>query len=238
MIDPFANKLGAAVLLAPRDKRNLGALIEGPIRRHEPRADIVREGDAVRCVRIVMSGWACRYKQLPDGRRQIVALLLPGDVCDHDASLLDGMDHALGALNAVELREVNVTTYTALSRADDPIGLMLRQGAAAEVAIQREWTRSLGSRDARERLANLFCELWYRLDAVGLIEAGSYGLPLNQQDLADTLGLTAVHINRVLQTMRSDGLIALAQRRLTIPDLGALEAVAQFERSYLHLRSA
>lgn len=237
MIDPFAIKLAATARLASEDARVLQALAAGPIRRYEPRADIVLEGDDARCVRIIVSGWACRYKQLPDGRRQIVALLLPGDVCDHDTSLPDGMDHALGALDAVVLREVDPGAFAEMSSADGPIGLMLRQAMSAEVAIQREWTRNLGRRDARERLAHLFCELWHRLRAAGMVDSDGYDLPLSQPDLADALGLTAVHVNRVLRVLRSERLIVLTHRRLTIPSLDALEAVALFDGAYLHLRA-
>ncbi|MGN6101637.1 MAG: Crp/Fnr family transcriptional regulator [Devosia sp.] len=104
-----------------------------------------------------------------------------------------------------------------------------------KLAIQREWTLNVGRRDAFERLAHLFCELYFRLEAVGMTEGPSVQLPLTQTDLAEATGLSAVHINRTLQEMRSAGLVILRDHVLTIPDLPALQVAAMFNPAYLHL---
>lgn len=233
MIDPFATRLTRFAGAMPGGGLALERLRIERIRYYAPRTDIVCEGDPPWAVRVVLSGWACRYKSLPDGRRQIVTLLLPGDVCDgHDG--LEGMDHTIAALSRVTLGEINPATYTAAARSDDPTGRALRWMASVDLAIQREWTFTVGRRDARERLAHLFCELYHRLDAVGLVGAGGYALPLTQLDLADALGGTPVHVNRILQVLRRERLIVLDSRRLVIPDLGALEGVGLFDPAYLH----
>lgn len=233
MMDPFTTRLARFCSTMPDGGIALGRLRVGRIRHYASRTDIVRENDPPGAVRVVASGWACRYKQLPDGRRQMVALLLPGDVCDgHDQ--LKGMDHTISALTAVALGEIDQAAYTAAVRADDPTGRALRWMASVDLAIQREWTLTVGRRDAREGLAHLFCELYHRLDAVSLIEAGGYVMPLTQPDLADALGGTPVHVNRILQVLRRERLIVLQSRRLVVPDLGALEKVALFDPSYLH----
>lgn len=233
MIDPFATRLARFAGTMADGGLAMGQLRIGRTRHYAPRTDIVREGDPPRAVRVVVSGWACRYKHLPDGRRQIVALLLPGDVCDcHDG--FEGMDHTIAALSGVVLGEIDPAIYTATARSDDPTGRALRWMASVDLAIQREWTFNIGRRDAREGLAHLLCELYHRLDAVGLVEAGNYAMPLIQLDLADALGGTPVHVNRMLQVLRRERLIELRGRRLTIPDLRALERVALFDPTYLH----
>lgn len=110
----------------------------------------------------------------------------------------------------------------------------LEREALATAAIQREWTVSLGCRSGIERLAHLFCELRWRLGAVGLADRASCPLPLTQHDLAHTLGQTSVHINRTLQELRAQGLITLRSRRLTIHDPDRLAELAHFDPAYLH----
>lgn len=233
MIDPFATRLAWFAGMMPESGLALGRLRVGRIRHYAPRTDIICEGDPPRAVRVVVSGWACRYRYLSNGLRQIVALLLPGDVCDgHDG--FEGADHTITALSGVVLGEIDPAAYAAVARSDDPTGRALRWMASVDLAIQREWTLTVGRRDAREGLAHLFCELYHRLDAVGLVEAGGYAMPLTQSDLADALGGTPVHVNRILQVLRREHLIGLRSRRLAIPNLGALQGVALFDPAYLH----
>lgn len=233
MIDPLTTRLAWFARTMPGAGAVSGRLPVERVRHYAPRTDIVCEGDPPRAVRVVISGWVCRYKQLPDGRRQILALLLPGDVCDgHDG--LEGMDHTIGALSKVVLGEIDPAAYTAAVRSDDPIGWALRRMASVEVAIQREWTFNVARRDTREGLAHLFCELYHRLDVVGLVDAGGYDMPLTQLELADALGGTSVHVNRILRAMRGDGLVMLRKRRLMIPNLDALQKAALFDLAYLH----
>lgn len=234
MADPLIIRLARSVGASLDDRFAPHWLTNGRVWCYKPHTDIVREGDPPCTVRVVVSGWVCRYKQLPDGRRQIIALLLPGDVCDHYDGLNE-LDHALGALTEATLREIDPVAYTAAVQAMDSVGRTLQWAASVEVAIQREWTFNVGRRDKLEGLAHLFCELYHRLDAVGLVEDSGYHMPLTQLDLADALGATAVHINRVLKALRGAGLVVLSQRRLTIPDLAALEKVALFDPAYLHL---
>lgn len=232
-MDPFATRLARLAGTISDGGIASRRLTIGRIRHYAPRTDIAREGEPPRVVRVVVSGWACRYKLVPDGRRQILALLLPGDVCDgHDG--LGEMDHTIGALSAVVLGEVDPAAYTAAVWADDRIGQTLRRMVSIEAAIQREWTFNVARRDTREGLAHLFCELYHRLDAIGLVDGGGYAMPLTQIELADALGGTPVHVNRILQVLRRERLLVLTKRRLAIPDLRALEGVALFDPAYLH----
>lgn len=213
----------------------MDALSDGLIRAIAAKRDLIREGDQPQAMFLLASGWACRYKTLADGRRQIVAFLLPGDLCDLHNHVLGAMDHSIGALTPVQYLEVThdrvaevVTIYPRLGRA-------LWWQTLVGLAVQREWTLNNGQRSALERIGHLFCELYHRLKGVGLTQGSGYAFPLTQNDLAEATGLTPVHVNRTLQEMRAAGLIVLKDRVLDIPDLDALEDAVLFTPDYLHL---
>lgn len=199
------------------------------------RTDIIHEGDDPRAVNVILDGWACRYRQFANGRRQIVALLLPGDLCDPHVFLLDAMDHTIGAITPVLLGQITGARMQAMTARSPDLDLALHREALATAAMQREWTVSLGSRTGIERLAHLFCELHARLAAIGLTDGNTCPMPITQNDLGDAMGQTSVHINRTLQELRGLGLITLRSRRLTIHDPVALARLAHFDAAYLHL---
>ena len=204
--------------------------------RHVPaRRDVVREGDERKSVLFVLEGWGSRYKQLPDGRRQVVALMLPGDMCDADTGVAERMDHSIGAITAMTVGQVSFRSLIELRERHPPVSRAIARYERAKIAIQREWTTSLGQRSAIERLSHLFCEIFLRMDAIGSVDKDSCELPPTQTDLADACGLTSVHVNRTLQEMRREGLVDHSKRRLVIPDLPALMRRGSFEPSYLHL---
>lgn len=197
--------------------------------------DIAREGDDLGSVQIILSGWACRYKLLSDGRRQIVGIFLPGDLCGTHVRALLEMDHSIGALTSVTLAEVDADRLADIAARHPRIGKALWWDILASASIQREWTVNLGQRDAPERLGHLFCELHERLRSLGLTQGENCDMPLRQADLAEAMGLTNVHINRSLQALRGQGLIVLKRRRLTILDLDGLRRMSLFDPAYLHL---
>ncbi|WP_342106125.1 Crp/Fnr family transcriptional regulator [Methylobacterium sp. SI9] len=237
MAEALIAKLRQFTPISARDERALRELSSGHARLYEAGAEIVREGDALEAVRIVLSGWACRYKRLPDGRYQAIGLLLPGDVCTHGVGVVATMDYAIEALGAVTVIEIAPAAFAALL---DGSPTLARAFACEEqqcAALQREWALNLGRRDARERLLHLFSELFHRLHDIGLTQDNSYDCPLKQEMLADVIGMTSVHVNRVLQALRREKLIELRGRQLTILDRLALERMAQFNPSYLRLGS-
>lgn len=205
------------------------------MREIPPRRDIVREGEKPRCVNVVLDGWACRYKQLPDGRRQVVSFFLPGDLCDANVFILKEMDHSIGAITKVRYAEISPADFEELIAQSPRITQALWWHELVVAAVQREWTTNVGQRTAFERIAHLFCELFLKLRQVGLTDGTSCDFPLTQIDIADATGLTSVHVNRTLQELRREGLIELANKRLTIPDLAALMNVSMFNPNYLHL---
>ena len=200
--------------------------------------DIVSEGQEPRSVFVLLEGLACRYRLLPNGTRQIMTFLLPGDLCDLHVFLLRKMDHAIGSLTPVRLAPIKREDVLELSMRHPRISASLWWSTLQEEAMLRERIVSLGRRNALERVAYLLCELVWRQQAIGHASGDTIDLPLTQLELADALGLTPVHVNRVLQGLRREGLLVLEHRRLTILNLDALAAVAAFNASYLHLNKA
>ena len=234
MPNSLMRKLERYVRLSEADRMWLAdPLTSG--RQIAARTDIIHEGDDPRAVNVILDGWACRYRQLLDGRRQIVAFLLPGDPCDPHIFLIDAMDHTIGAITPVLLGQIPGAALQAMTARSPQLDLAFHREALATAAVQREWTVSLGSRTGIERLAHLFCELHARLAAIGLADRNTCPMPITQGDLGDAMGQTSVHINQTLQEMRSMGLISLRKRCLTIHDPEALARLGHFDPAYLHL---
>lgn len=235
MADFLIRKLENFARLSAEDRAALDRASRQRTRQVRPRDDIVREGDGPGETSLILDGWACRYKTLEDGRRQIIAYLLPGDLCDHGVSVLRETDHAIGSLTAVTLAEIPAGTVQRLAGGQTRLAQALTWEAQVAAAIQREWTVNIGQRTAFERLGHLLCELYLRLHAVGLTQGPTCELPLTQAEIADTIGLSVVHVNRTLQELRGAGLIALRGRELTLLRLDALQRAVQFNPNYLHL---
>ncbi len=191
-----------------------------------------------RSVFLLQEGMAVRYRNLPDGRRQIMTFLIPGDLCDPHMFLLRAMDHSIGTLTPVRVspisREGLMKTFATRPR----VSAALWWNSLQEEAMLRERIVSLGRRDARGRIAYLLCELLWRFDAIGLADGETFRLPLTQTELGDALGLTPVHVNRVLREFRENRMIALEHRLLRVLDVAALEQLAGFDKAYLHLDGA
>lgn len=232
-LHPLAAKLLTVADLSGDDLRALQALCADardiPARRH-----IIREGDRPDRVHLVVEGWAARYKLLPDGARQITALLLPGDFCDLHVTILGEMDHSIISLTKSKVAFIPRATIEALTERP-ALTRALWWATLVDEAVLRAWIVNVGRRDAYEAVGHLMCELYVRLKNVGLAGDHSYELPLIQEEIADALGLSPVHVNRVLQRMRSEKLIALKRGALQILDYGRLETEAGFNPNYLHI---
>jgi CRP-like cAMP-binding protein len=231
----FCRRLENYAVLTETDRRALDSCVQR-LSRLEPHTDIIQEGDGPKHVNVVLDGWACRYKQFEDGRRQIVSFIIPGDYCDLDAPLLDHVSHSLGTLTPVSIARVTQDELADLMMHSEELRRALRISMLVEVDIQREWTISLGRRTATERLAHLFCEISMRLRSVGLTNGRECQMPVTQADLADALGLSTVHVNRTLQDLRATDLVELRGKRLTIRNERGLREVAMFDPTYLHLQ--
>ena len=235
LTNPLVCKLEQFTRLSAEDRAVLDRAAAERVRVFGAREDIIREGDRPRDVNLFLTGWACRYKQLEDGRRQIVAFFLPGDLCDHNVFILREMDHHIGTLTPVTVAELSREAFERITLDHPRILQALWWETLVNAAVQREWTVNLGQRDAVERMAHLMCELFVRLRSIGLTEGDGCAFPITQSDLAEATGMSTVHVNRTLMELRKRQLLTLKGRRLTIPDLDALMAAGLFNPNYLHL---
>ena len=201
----------------------------------EAQRDIILEGDPVTQCCVVLDGWICCYHLLAEGRRQILSLHVPGDLPDLQCIHLPRPDFGIAAVTRATIGFVPHAALRELATDFPAIAAALWRETLISAAIHRAWITSLGRRDARQRFAHLICELYLRLEAVGLADDHIMPMPLRQPDLADALGLTSVHMNRTLKAMRTGGLIELRSRRLEIRDWAGLSALAEFSPQYLRL---
>ena len=235
LVEPVVRRLAALRPLSAEARGALEyAMLEG-LHRAGAGEDLISEGDSVDSVRVVLSGWLCRYKTLEDGRRQIVNFIFPGETCDAHAFLLSVMDHSIATLTPVVYAEIKRARFESLTWGDRSLAEAFWCETLVNSAIQREWAINLGRRAALERVAHLFCEIFERLRPVGMTDGNSCIMPITQMDMADATGLSVVHLNRTVQELRASGLIVLRDRTLTINDLDALQDAALFSPSYLQL---
>lgn len=234
-MNPLIRKLEQFVRLSPNDRTILGRASAGRVRHFGARVDITREGDKPRDVHLILSGWACRYKQLPDGRRQVVSFFLPGDMCDLNVFILKEMDHSIGTITSVTIADLSREFFDEISAGYPRIATALWWETLVNVAIQREWTMNLGQRTASERMSHLLCEIFLRLRLAGLTTDNTCEFPLTQADLADATGLSKVHVNRTLQELRAADLLVLKGKTLTVPSLERLMNAGLFNANYLHM---
>ena len=203
----------------------------------EVRADhvAVREGQELSACLLLVEGWMARSKDLPEGQRQITEVHVAGDFADLHGFTLGRLDHDVLTLTDCVLAVAPHERVRALTEKHPRIGRIYWFTTNLDAAISREWTLSLGQRSALARAASVFCELFDRLQIVGLTNGSTYDFPLTQRELAECIGLTVVHANRTLQQLRRRGLIELEDRKLTILDREGLEKAAEFDPSYLYL---
>jgi CRP-like cAMP-binding protein len=198
-----------------------------------PRTDLIREGEPPNDVHVVLEGYACRYKVLADGGRQIVAHLVAGDFGDLHGFLLERMDHSITTLTTCQIASIPRDDMRRLFERPRLAEALWRSVLVNE-SIMREWLVSIGRRTAEQQIAHLFCEILLRLEAVGRASSNRFDFPLTQAELGDTLGLSTVHVNRVLQSLRDSGLIVWRGAELQVLDRGRLMALCSFDPQYLH----
>lgn len=198
--------------------------------------DLVREGDQPSHCCLVTEGLACRYKLTGEGQRQIMSFHMPGDIPDLQSLHLKVMDHSVGAVVRTQVAFI-LHEHVQRLIADRPnVGALLWRDTLIDASIFREWLTGVGRRSAYARIAHLLCELFVRARAVGLTHENSVELPITQSELGDALGLSAVHVNRVLQELRGEGLIVNRGKTLVILDWPGLEQAGDFDETYLHIQ--
>jgi CRP-like cAMP-binding protein len=234
-VSPFSRKLGRLANLSSED----AAALEGAIastRTIEQGADLAGSSHPSKGMLVMLDGYGCRYILRDDGSRQITSYLIPGDHCDRNSAL--DTPRLMSTLSTCRIAFIPRSVLDALSRSSASIAEALSMAAVVEDATLREWLMSVGRRTAEERLAHLFCELLTRFNAVGLADDDSFRFPLTQFDLGDTMGLSYVHVNRTLQSLRQQQFITLRSKVLTVLDFARLSALAEFRPDYLGPTSA
>jgi CRP-like cAMP-binding protein len=232
-LDIFLRKLLSHSLLSTDDQEAIAALPHS--RRHFDANDyILREGDRSDLCPILESGFAYRQKATEEGGRQIVALKIPGDALDFQSMYVRTIDHNLQALTPVDLTIVALSDFEKLVRARPAIARAVIVDILIEASIGREWLLNVGRRNALARLAHLLCEIHYRLLDTRADGLDLRDVPMTQEQLADLLGLTPVHINRTLKELERRGAVARHGRGVRIGDISALRTLANFSDTYLH----
>jgi CRP-like cAMP-binding protein len=227
-------KLESIAPLAPEEK---AALLRLPLRLRAIAADqdIVQEGNTPSECCLLVEGFACRYNVTTQGRRQILSFHISGDIPDLQSLHLGVMDHSVATLVPSQLAFIQHDDLHSLMRDHPRLGHLFWRDTLIEAAVFRQWVINVGRRQAQARMAHLLCELLVRLRAVELVEDHVFDLPLTQAELADALGITNVHVNRVLQDLRGAGLISLHGKTLKVLDWKRLKEVGEFDPTYLHL---
>jgi CRP-like cAMP-binding protein len=233
-LDLLLRKLETHSALSEEDRQAILAL-PYTLKTLEAGSYTVREGDAPHTCGVLVSGFAYRQKLTGDGARQILALHIPGDAVDFQNLFLDVADHSVQTLTRAEIAVIPRAELQELARTRSGVGHAILVTILVEASIFREWVLNVGQRDARSRLAHVLCEFAIRLETQGLEQEYGYELPMTQEQLADALGLTPVHVNRTLKTLEAEGLITRNRRQIHFPDWERMRRVADFNQRYLHL---
>ena len=227
MNSPLIMKMEQYRRFSDEDRRLLNDLTSKHQQEYGAREDIIREGEHSPDIHIVLSGLACRYKLLENGNRQIMAFLVPGDPCDSEIFILKEMDHSIAAVAPSLIASISGKIMKDLLLNRPGIALCFWWSTLQDEGILRERIIDEGRRDAYSRIAFLIYEVLLRMRAVGVIEDESFEFPITQADLADATGLTPVHVNRMLQRLRDEGLIAIQGKTWTVTDPAGLRAAAE-----------
>ena len=202
-------------------------------RKVEARTELTSERQARQDCYVLLEGWAAGYKLLPDGKRQIITFSIPGDFLGLRSFLLRTADHSVVTLTEAWVSQFEQERILEILEELPRLGAAILWALSRDEAIVVEHLVDIGRRKATERVAHLLLELGERLKLVGLGEDSGYACPLNQEELADAVGLTPIYINRVLRRLRERGLASLNQRQLVIHDLAGLRELAEFDIGYL-----
>jgi len=233
-LDTFLRKLEHRDRLSPAEAEMLVAAA-GDEATFEIDSDLVREGDHPTNSSLLISGLATRYRLLSNGQRQITAIHVPGDFVDLHSFLLKEMDHSVGALTRCKVVLYPHERLKRITEQAPHLTRLLWLSTLIDSSIQREWIVAMGRRSAGQQMAHLLCELYVRLGVAGLVEGLSFNFPITQMQLADALGMSAVHVNRVLQELRSENLFTWQGQVIRILDWQGLQQRAAFDPRYLHL---
>lgn len=199
---------------------------------------LVRAGQPVGTSTLLLEGFICRYMDDRDGLRQLVAVHVPGDFVDLHAFPMKRLDHDVATLGPAKVAMFDHATLKTITEQHPHLTQRLWFSTLLDAAMHREWIFRMGRLGAEGRVAHLFCEIYARLEMVGLAKDGCYALPMTQPDLAEACGITGVHVNRVLRLLRERRLVTFRANTVEIIDLAGLASVGEFHPDYLYGTSA
>ena len=229
---PFTVRLRRFVDLTPNDVETLRGLIEYETAIRQ-RRDLVVDGYPYTKLCFVKDGIAARYKVLRNGKRQIVSLLVPGDIVGLPGSFLDRASFSVVALTDMTLEVCSHDAFIATCYRRPKFALALSWLAIHDATLYAERIVDIGRRTPIERLAHFLLELHMRLSMVGRASESAFDLPISQEVMSDTLGLSVPHLNRMLAKLRTDGMVTVADRRVELVDVKALQLLAHFQPTTL-----
>ena len=236
-LEPLVEKLSYRGEL---DRADRAAILALPftLKKVERAQYIVRERELATHSCVMLAGYSIRSKLVATGDRQIVAIHMKGEIVDLQNSLLKVADHSVQMLTAGKIAMIPREDILRLTLERPKVAQAMWIDTLVDASIFREWIANVGRRDARTRLAHVLCEFAVRLRLAGLGAETSYELPMTQEQLADTTGLTSVHVNRTLKALEKEGLIERPNpRAICIGDWRKLAEVGDFDSNYLHLRA-
>jgi CRP-like cAMP-binding protein len=239
MLDKLGYWAKANSFLGAFDAADEEALLSLPhrVRKMERHGYVVRERDKTTHSCVMLSGFAIRHKIVASGARQIVAMHIKGDIVDLQNSFLGVADHSVQVLTESDVAFIPREAVRKLAVERPKVGMAMWHDTLVDGSIFREWIANVGRRDARARIAHLLCEFSLRLKVAGLGEQTDYELPMTQEQLADCVALTSVHVNRTLKALERESLIARSSSRgIVIGDWKKLAEAGDFDSNYLHLR--
>ena len=231
----LAKKLNLFLPLSPKELKALAEMQTTPLTVKRGR-QLTQEGQTGHRAFVLQAGWACSYKDLPNGSRQIISFPIAGDCVGLRSVLLRTADHSFSALTDAVVTPVEGAHVLKCITEFPRLGAALMWAASRDEAMVVEHLVNIGRRNAIERTAHFFMEMAERLSLVGLATEAEFKCPLSQFVLADALGLTAVHVNRVLRQLRELDLLTLQRGRVKIHDLNGLRKLAGFQGGYLNSR--
>jgi CRP-like cAMP-binding protein len=236
-LDRLVRKLESITGLTEHEKQ---AVLDLPITIKVLGADqdVVREGDRPSQSCLVLEGFLFLYKVVPDGGRQIMSFHVPGDIPDLQSLHLQVMDHGMATAIQSTVGFIPHDALHAICHAHPALADKFWRDTLIDAAVFREWIVNIGSREASSRIAHILCEVFLKLQAVGLTDGSSFEFPITQSEIGDATGLSTVHVNRSIQKLRSEKLITLEKGGCTILDWDGLKRAAGFDPTYLHFAKA
>lgn len=231
-VAPLVRKLGAFVALSEAELKVINDL-DKRRRIFKAGRDLVHQGESDQLAYILASGWACSYKMLQNGERQVVDFQIPGDFLGLRSILLHLSDHSVQPVTDLEVIEIHLSDLLAVFSDVPRLAAAVFWAASRDEAMVVEHLVGVGRRGATQRMAHFLLELGARLSLVGMGTRAGYACPLTQYLLADALGLSAVHVNRVLRQLREEGLLTFREGFVTFNDYRKLVEFADFEPTYL-----